>query len=170
MKDDGLIGNLINDIDLSEKDEVKEILNEFDFRKKLYMKLHYSLLPIHKKLLKRLFQIEVKEREEDTYEDYELFYWCIFLISRLGDVNDIYEILDAKYMDFDASFGVDPQYLIGAGLENTIEYLSSKDDDTSKEILKYILDCKNEGFFNYFELWYKETFEHFDNLYKEENG
>ena len=104
--------------------------------------------------------IEIAEREKDPYDDeivieetydYEAFYWCIFLLSRIGDVHDVFTIWYAKHIDFDASFGVEWQFLIGAGYNETIEFL--KKSDNPHENIKNIEE--NESFEEWFDFRYK---------------
>lgn len=164
MSIDDLIKQVIDDKDDNNK-QLDTLLNDNYIRKGVYIELHNKLMPIHKKIVRKLLQIEIMQREEDLYEDYEMFYWCIFLLSRLGDTSDVEIIWKAKYLDFDASLGVDAQFLIGAGLENTLEYLKNKNNDEAIEIMNYILECKGEGYFDNLQDWYSYRFNYFSSLY-----
>ena len=72
-----------------------------DFRKMIYRELHTKLSKQHINIIRKLMVIEIAEREKDPYDDeivieetydYEAFYWCIFLLSRIGDVHDVFTI------------------------------------------------------------------------------
>lgn len=114
--------------------------------------------------------IEIAEREKDPYDDeivieetydYEAFYWCLFLLSRIGDVHDVFTIWYAKHIDFDASFGVEWQYLIGAGFTETIDFLERSNDPQSFEIISYLSEentkniDENESFEEWLDFRYK---------------
>lgn len=128
-----LINRIINDTEIG-NEVIDELLNDNNVRKSLYTFIHGNMLPMYRKVVLRLIQIEIKHRE-DTYEDYEMFYWCIFLLHRFGEVSDVETIWKAKYIDFDSSFGVEAQFLVGAGLEKTIDYLKAKNTPETIDIL-----------------------------------
>ncbi|MDR2888848.1 MAG: hypothetical protein LBV33_03290 [Lachnospiraceae bacterium] len=136
------------------------------FRKEIYRKLHKEVSFEHASLIRYLFSIEISERskspheEDDTY-DFEVFYWCIFLLSRIGDVTDVKAIWGAKYLDFDASIGVEMEFLVGAGLENTIHFLEGENDKISSKILVYLLGCKEQGGFEEMDAWYNFRYNYF---------
>lgn len=163
MNIDDLIKQVTDDEDDNNK-QLDNLLNDNHIRKAIYIELHNKLMPIHKKIVRKLLKIEIMEREEDLYEDYEMFYWCIFLLSRLGDASDVEIIWKAKCLDFDALIGVDAQFLIGGGLENTLEYLKNKNNDEAIEIMNYILERKDEGYFENLQDWYSFRFNYFSSL------
>ncbi|MCK0471168.1 hypothetical protein MW695_07210 [Alkalihalobacillus sp. APA_J-10(15)] len=68
----------------------------------------------------------------------------------------------AKNIDFDTYCAFDIQLIIGAGLENTIAYLSEKNDDYSQKALEYILSCKESGDFDDMVSWYDWKFDYFN--------
>jgi hypothetical protein len=84
-----------------------------------------------------------------------------FFLSRIGDVHDVFTIWYAKHIDFDASFGVEWQFLIGAGYNETIEFLKKSDNPQALEILSYLLNEniknieENESFEEWFDFRYK---------------
>lgn len=144
--------------------EVDKLLNDINIRKRIYSEIHKNLLPIHRKVVLKLIQIEIQQREEDLYEDYEMFYWCIFLLSRFEEPSDVGLIWKAKNIDFDDSLGVEPQFLIGSGFEKTARYLEFKNDEESREILNYLEECKVKGDFENIEGWYSYRVEYFNNF------
>jgi len=172
MDDKDLVLLILNgDIEFN---KISEKLYFCAFRKEIYKELHIkdSLLK-YENLIRHLMSIEMEERSKDIwddetvyadYYDYECFYWAIFFIYRLGNVSDVKIIWEAKYIDFDTSLGVDMQWLIGAGVENTISFLEREPDEKSKEILKYIKSCRDEGHFDDLERWYNYRYQYFLNV------
>lgn len=169
MEDENLVKLLVNgDVDPS---DVSDKLKICALRKKIYTTLHVKdTLSQHVNLIRYLLSIEMNERSKDQYDDdtiyedtydYECFYWCIFLLSRVGDVTDVKILWKAKYIDFDSSFGVDIQFLVGAGVNNTISFLEHETDQISEKILKYILNCKNCGDFDDLDKWYHYRHQYF---------
>ena len=153
-----------------ELEAIEKELYICDFRKMIYRKLHTNVSKQHINIIRKLMVIEIAEREKDPYDDeivieetydYEAFYWCVFLLSRIGDVHDVFTIWYAKHIDFDASFGVEWQFLIGAGYNETIEFLKKSDNPQSLEIISYLLNEntksieENELFKEWFDFRYK---------------
>ena len=140
-----------------------EYLEDAEFRESMYKELHNNLELIHSNLLRKMLIIEIDQRKNDIIGDlYENLYWCAFLIYRIRDVNDVDILWIAKNTDFDTYCAFDIQFLIGAGLENTIEYLSGKSDVNSQKALDYILSCKDAGDFDDMENWYDGKFEYYN--------
>lgn len=155
------------------KIELESIENELyvcDFRKIIYRKLHKNVSKVHINIVRKLMAIEISERKKDLHDneivieetyDYEAFYWCIFLLSRIGDVYDVFTIWHAKYIDWDASFGVEWQFLIGAGFDETINNLKESDNPLSVEIISYLSNENkkmiedNESFTEWFDFRYQ---------------
>lgn len=162
-----MINSLINgEIALK---EIEKELYVCDFRKMIYRKLHTNVSKKHINIIRKLMVIEIAERAKDPYDDeivieetydYEAFYWCIFLLSRIGDTHDVFTIWHAKYIDFDTSFGVEWQFLIGAGYNETIDFLKRSDNPQSLEIISYLSDentkhiNKNESLEEWFDFRY----------------
>ena len=138
-----------------------EELSVCAFRKNIYSLLHSKTnLKEYGSLLRCLMEIEIDERSKtnDTTYDFECFYWCAFLLSRVGKVSDIKLLGKAKFADFDSYMAFDVQFLVGAGIENTISFLATEDE---KDILEYILKCKTCGDFDDLDTWYAWRYAYF---------
>ena len=61
----------------------------------------------------------------DAEDNYELIYWCALLLYLVGDPADAPLMWAAKQIDFDTSCGFDGQFLVGAGIDETIDYLEA---------------------------------------------
>lgn len=139
--------------------EMKEMIQTASFRANLYKEIdlnfqnEYHLLLLE--LLKEEMIYRAKDDENEDDEYFESIYWCSLFLYEIGDVNDVNILWKAKNIDFDTYCAFDIQFLIGAGLERTIEHLNSKKDKDSKKALEYILDCKDAGDFSYMEKWFE---------------
>jgi hypothetical protein len=80
-------------------------------------------------------------------------HWCAFLLWRVGDLRDVILLWRAKNIDFDTACGFDIQFLTGAGLNQTIEYLESSADPEARSALEYIMKCRAAGDFDDLQAW-----------------
>ncbi|WP_282296055.1 hypothetical protein [Stenotrophomonas sp. PS02289] len=81
----------------------------------------------HHPLLREIFRAEVAYRTAD--EDQEFFeniYWCAYLLFHVGDPADTSAMWQAKHLNMDVGCGFDVENMVGAGVEETIAYLRSK--------------------------------------------
>lgn len=156
---------------IKENKKLIEELNDFKLREKIYYYIHNNFNTKYNKLIYFMADIEYNERLEDTYMEYDLFYFSIFLIYRLKKVSDIFLIWEYKYTDFDSSFGVEGEFLLSTGYENTILYLNNIKDntlkDTKEDILKYLTESYNDGAFRDkdIEQWYESRCSYFNNFH-----
>ena len=80
-----------------------------------------------------------------------------FILGMHGQVEDSLKIWEAKRVDFDTYCGVDIQLVPFAGVDETVSFLQTQNDDEAKEALKYVLACSNAGNFDDLEEYYNET-------------
>ncbi len=71
---------------------------------------------------------------------------CVQLFS-LGNVDDALLIWEAKESSFDASCGLDIQFVCGAGLEETKDHLAAARIPSAVAALEYIRKCEAAGDF-----------------------
>jgi hypothetical protein len=62
-------------------------------------------------------------RTHGSDEYFENLYWCAFLLNLVGDPSDVPMMWEAKHIDFDTGAGFDVQFLLGASVEPTFDYL-----------------------------------------------
>lgn len=80
----------------------------------------------HHERLRAIFRAEMADRRRGgDSEFFENLYWCAFLLYRVGDPADVPMMWAAKFIDFDTSCGFDVQFLLSAGPERTLAYLSA---------------------------------------------
>lgn len=143
-------------------DEAEHFMANAPFREKLYCELHKSLKPEHALILRALMEFEIQDRQNDSIGDlYESLYWCGFLLYRIGDINDVSLLWRAKNTDFDTFLGFDTQFLVGAGVDVTIQYLQEQSDLESLEALKYIYKCQEAGDFDNMDSWFNYRMSYF---------
>mgnify|MGYP006876022462 CR=1 FL=1 len=80
----------------------------------------------HYPLLRTIFRAEMGYRAEQPAGDrFENLYHCAFLLHCVGDVQDVETMWEAKHIDFDTGLGFDLNFLVGAGVSQTVAYLRS---------------------------------------------
>jgi hypothetical protein len=111
---------------------------------------------VHAELLD-LFQREMDFRKADhpdhpewKFDYVELIYWCALLLYLVGDPKDVPLMWKAKHIDFDIGCCFDGQFLVGGGVEQTIEYLSDGSNEEAVEYIKKLRDLKE---FDYLPTW-----------------
>jgi hypothetical protein len=104
-----------------------------------------SVRKYHEELLD-LFRREMTYRREsatppndDESECFEQIYWCGLLLYLIGDPADVALMWEGKQIDMDTACGFDGQFLVGAGVEETIKYL---DEHGQKKPAEYLARMK----------------------------
>ncbi|MDJ0692410.1 MAG: hypothetical protein QNJ41_28465 [Xenococcaceae cyanobacterium MO_188.B32] len=110
----------------------------------------YRLIPNNPRdefheLLVQLFEEEIefrnglwrREREDDN-DLFENIYQCAFLLHQLGRVEDVLLMWRAKNLNMDVGSRLDAQYLVGAGVLETIKFLESSTDPLASDALRYV--------------------------------
>ena len=95
---------------------------------------------------KLLVEETIREQQGESGEEM-LRVLCVQLFS-LAVVEDSLLIWAAKNSSFDAGCGLDLQFLCGAGLEKTKEYLAASNADTASKALQRLHDCEQSGDFH----------------------
>jgi hypothetical protein len=93
----------------------------------------------HHALLRSIFQAEMEHRRDGGGDKFfENLYWCAFLLYLVGDPSDVPMMWHAKHLDFDTGCGFDVQYLLGAGAQPTLAYLTDHGyADIAQELSAY---------------------------------
>lgn len=89
-------------------------------------------------------EIERERRGESSEEMLRTL--CLQLFS-LGVVEDALLVWDAKESSFDAHCGIDVQFLCGAGLAATKEFLAGSNSSEASAALQYLNECARTGDF-----------------------
>ncbi|MEK6234155.1 MAG: hypothetical protein N2C14_05560 [Planctomycetales bacterium] len=137
------------------------------FREAIYRFLHSRVSLEHAPLLRRLLDFEMdwrraywsgaKSLADDGSDDYtDSLYWCGLLLHRAGRLEDVLPMWAAKRMDFDTGCGFDVQFLVGAGVDATLDYLRDIDSPEAQDAWKSLLHYKQAGFFDNLDVWLED--------------
>lgn len=127
-------------------------LEQIDVRERVYACLHDR--PSHPNLLRRLLVHEVELRRSDPATDaFENLYWCALLLHQIGRVEDVLPMWRAKHTDFDTGVGFDIQFLVGAGVDETLAFLESAEDPDAARARAHLIACREGGDFDDLPSW-----------------
>jgi hypothetical protein len=94
-------------------------------------------------LILQILDAELEERKiSDVHEYYENIYWAILLLFLTENVRHVATIWKVKHIDFDLGCGLDGQYLVGAGIDETIVYCR---ENNLMDAAAYIQRMKDDG-------------------------
>ncbi|MDB6024422.1 MAG: hypothetical protein JWM68_645 [Verrucomicrobiales bacterium] len=102
--------------------------------------------PQHRDEIRRLLTEEIEREKQGESGEEMLRTLCVQLFS-LGVPEDALLIWDAKQSSFDAGCGLDVQFLCGAGLAATREFLASSSVPSASAALEYLTECEQTGDF-----------------------
>lgn len=149
-------------ISFRSSDEAIHLIANAAYREQLYVELHLQLKAKNAPLLRDLLTVEMQDRQDSSIGDFfENLYWCAFLLYRIGNSSDIALLWQAKNIDFDSFSGFDTQFLVGAGVQTTIEHLQALSDENATAILKHILQCQQSGDFDDMESWFQDKMDYY---------
>lgn len=136
-------------------EEMRSNLQDDELRDGIYKLIQLKDASSFHSLLKALFNYEVNYRNDEGNdgEFFENIYHCAFFLFTVSDLNDVIPMYEAKMSNFDLGCGFDIQFLIGAGVEETINYLCQNKNPTSQSALEYIKACQTGGDFDNLEEW-----------------
>ena len=103
---------------------------------------------VHRELL-GIFKLEMEFRRDDstppdTEFDYgDSIYWCALLLYFVGDLGDVALMWEAKNINFDLRCAFDGQFLVGAGVDETITYLGDHGPAEAAEYIKRLKSCRD---------------------------
>ena len=105
-------------------------------------------------LLDTFIELRKDPKNEVSIDDLML---ASFILALHGQVEDSLKIWEAKRVDFDTYCGVDIQLVPFAGVDETVSFLKTQNDEEAREALKYVLACSKAGDFDDLEEYYNET-------------
>jgi len=94
-------------------------------------------------------------------EYFENLYWCALFLYQLGFLDDILPMWKAKHVNMDTGCGFDIQFLVGAGVDKTLSFLTDSDEADAKKAHSYILSCKEAGDFSNLPSWLQGRIEYY---------
>ncbi len=102
--------------------------------------------PQHRDEIRQLLAGEIEREKRGESAEELLRTLCVQLFS-LGIVDDALLLWDAKRSSFDSSCGLDVQFICGAGLAATREFLARSSAPSAAKALKYLSECEQGGDF-----------------------
>jgi len=89
-------------------------------------------------------------QNEDESECFEQLYWCALLLYLIGSPADAALMWEGKQINMDTACGFDVQFLVGAGVDETTQYLETHGQ---KEPAEYLKSMKDHGEFDNLSQW-----------------
>lgn len=124
--------------------ELEICLQNPAYRRIAYQYIVKGDISSYRVLLRFLLQEEIGYRnalwngdEKDEADYYENIYQCSFLLSRCGNPEDVMLLWKVQYLNQDIG-EIDVGNFVGAGIPETLSFLKSKTDETSREIAQFI--------------------------------
>ena len=149
-------------------DTLRSALTDATFRSRLYPALHRERSSDPGPLLRLLFAAKLAFRDdlwhgrrEDEDDAFEQIYFCALLLFRLGEAGDVEILWRAKRLNMGLGASLDSQFLVGAGVETTIEYLRSVAEPWAEQALQYLTACREGGDFDDLDGWYRRKEEYY---------
>lgn len=139
------------ELGLTPEDEMK--LANSDFRREIYSLLHVSVSARHRPLIRRLMQEEIQNTRDPMGGVGDDLCWCGYLLSCIGNPKDALLLWETKSISFDTYCGFDVQFLVGAGVDQTVAFLKQSKEPRAQDALDYILRCMRSGDFDEIEEW-----------------
>lgn len=136
-------------------EDLKSQLKNDKFRSELYKVILLKDVFSFHSLLQILFDFELSYRLDETHdgEFFENIYHCAFLLFKIGDLQDVIPMWKAKRSDFDLGCGFDVQFLVGAGVQKTIDFLENIKNPDAEKAIEYIQSCQKAGDFDDLPKW-----------------
>lgn len=141
--------------------DLGELAASGEFRLNLYQALGTkpTMLGQYQPLLRDLFERELRYRLSDDEDDdtyFENIYFCGLLLYEVGSLGDLELLCRAKFCrDMDLGMGFDIQFLVGAGLEPTLSYLSQHPMAWCATALSYLKRCHEAGDLDWLGEWHR---------------
>lgn len=111
----------------------------------IYKLLLGKVLGPFRPLILALFEQEMRLRTElweGTAEDegnfYEGIYQCAFMLSQIGNPNDIFLLWEAKHLNMDVGSSLGAEYFVGAGVQESLSFLEIASHPEADEIATYV--------------------------------
>ena len=110
-------------------------------------KFGFPASPTHRDEIRQLLAEEI-ERERNGGSGEEMLRTLCLQLFSLGVADDSLLIWDAKQSSFDAGCGLDVQFLCGAGLDITKQFLAKSATKAASAALEYLGECEKTGDFD----------------------
>lgn len=145
----------MNEIDIASYD-----LNDGRARQKLLEAIPPDRATVreHHQILLDVFRREMASRRQEGYDLegdlFESLYRCALLLYLIGDPADVALMWEAKHINMDAGCGFDGQFLIGAGVEQTLSYLRNNGQSEIADYIHTLKGLDDLGGWEHFRIHY----------------
>ena len=158
---------LINTISVYNKEKVLSTeqltsLYQVSFQKELINYLQQN--PNRNFALYFMNDVIKRRMRNDEFSDGEYIAYAAYMLAIHKDPEDSLLIWEAKEIDFDIYCFLDIQLCLGAGLDETLNYLQDSKHINSKSLSNYILECVNANPVH-FKKYLIKYYEEFDQYY-----
>lgn len=129
----------------------------------LYKTLSLGDRPLIRFLLEQEIEQDIAYSTDkiDEQEYFESIYLCGFLLFLLAQVEDVPLLWRAKRASFDRWHGFDIQFLVGAGVPHTLNYLQNIQEEWAQEARAYIEKCQEARNFDDMERYREQRHAYF---------
>lgn len=128
-------------------DVLRSIDSDEQFRYAVCLELNKSVGEVDRPLAQYILRQYIEShRDEDAGMSDELRLSALVL-SKIGSVEDAPLLWEAKTVNFDSYCGLDIQFVVGAGVRETLDYLKASGGEQLLAAVKYIEDCQATGDF-----------------------
>jgi hypothetical protein len=130
--------------DLSDPTQRRSLLEQISPDRETIFRIHKELLEVFKREIEFSKTGDTRRGVGDD-DDFENLYWCALLLYLVGDTADVPLLWQGKQTTMDTASGLDVQFLVGAGVEATIQYAEAHGHE---KIAKYLCQMRDAGEFN----------------------
>jgi len=127
--------------DLNTPSGRQSVLKQMPPDRKTVAKYHAELLELFRREIR--FGRQLRDRtdggpscEGGEIDYYEHLYWCGLLLYLIGDPADVPLMWEAKNIDMDTGCGFHAQFMVGAGVDETIRYLEDQGQTEPARLIK----------------------------------
>ncbi len=101
--------------------------------------LQYDLRPKDQDLVRFLFQQEALRHRREPFEGlFPALQLAGFLLANYGQVEHVWDFAQAKLANFDTYCGFDLQYLVSAGIGETLAFVRANQNPLRDDVLKWL--------------------------------
>lgn len=138
-----MVAILVPVIELVRTAVARARLGDVEDRPPVLWGLQYDLRPDDHDLVRRLAAAEAEDRANDDFQghtdDTEL---TGFLLASYRDVSDVWLHWDLKRANFDTWSGYDVEYVVSAGVAETLEFVRASDHPERDAVLERLADVR----------------------------
>jgi hypothetical protein len=127
--------------DLNSPRDRRALLLKIPPNREVVRKYHPELLDLFRREMSYRTGDDLAEGDDEC-DYFEHLYWCGLLLYLVGDPADVAVMWEAKHINMDTGCGFDGQFLVGAGVEETIKYLEERGQKAPADYLKELKASK----------------------------